>query len=153
MKQLYKSIQSLFKSPETLQLFQQLNFCPPEFIDLYNGQPESPDDFEFTTPALFIDYSISWDKAGTMRLGTLTLEVHILTDPTPETSALVLTSERPVTTDYFNYHAITFTCTISRRRTQVTGITIGDVRLQPDTRDSIETQLSRMSSEKKYIID
>ena len=59
MKQLYKSIQSLFKSPETLQLFQQLNFCPPEFIDLYNGQPESPDDFEFTTPALFIDYSIS----------------------------------------------------------------------------------------------
>ena len=184
MKQLYKSIQSLFKSPETLQLFQQLNFCPPEFIDLYNGQPESPDDFEFTTPALFIDYSISWDKAGTMRPGTLTLEVHILTDPTPETdnltaplsglekvdyyetisdlleglstsetSALVLTSERPVTTDYFNYHAITFTCTISRRRTQVTGITIGDVRLQPDTRDSIETQLSRMSSEKKYIID
>lgn len=83
MKQLYKSIQSLFKSPETLQLFQQLNFCPPEFIDLYNGQPESPDDFEFTTPALFIDYSISWDKAGTMRLGTLTLEVHILTDPNP----------------------------------------------------------------------
>ena len=85
MKQLYNSIQSLFHSPETLQLFRQLNLCPPEFIDLYNGQPESPEDFEFTTPALFIDYSISWDKAGTMRLGTLTLEVHILTDPTPET--------------------------------------------------------------------
>lgn len=169
MKQLYNSIQSLFHSPETLQLFRQLNLCPPQFIDLYNGQPESPEDFEFTTPAIFIDYSISWDKAGTMRLGTLTLEVHILTDPTPETdnlttplsglekvdyyetvsdlleglstsetSALVLTSERPVTTDYFNYHAITFTCTISRRRTQVTGITISDVRLSP--------------KEKKYIV-
>ena len=177
MKQLYNSIQSLFHSPETLQLFRQLNLCPPEFIDLYNGQPESPEDFEFTTPALFIDYSISWDKAGTMRLGTLTLEVHILTDPTPETdnltaplsglekvdyyetistsetSALVLTSERPVTTDYFNYHAITFTCTISRRRTQVTGITIGDVRLHPGTKESIEEQLRHMPPEKIYLID
>lgn len=94
MKQLYKSIQSLFKSPETLPVFQQLNLCPPEFIDLYNGQPESPDDFEFTTPALFIDYSISWDKAGTMRLGTLTLEVHILTDPTPETDNLTAPPQR-----------------------------------------------------------
>ena len=166
MKQLYKSIQSLFKSPETLQLFQQLNFCPPEFIDLYNGQPESPDDFEFTTPALFIDYSISWDKAGTMRLGTLTLEVHILTDPTPETDNLTAPLSGLEKVDYYETisdlleglstsetSAITFTCTISRRRTQVTGITIEDVRLQPDTRDSIETQLSRMSSEKKYIID
>ena len=29
MKQLYNSIQSLFHSPETLQLFRQLNLCPP----------------------------------------------------------------------------------------------------------------------------
>ena len=184
MKQLYNSIQSLFHSPETLQLFRQLNLCPPEFIDLYNGQPESPEDFEFTTPALFIDYSISWDKAGTMRLGTLTLEVHILTDPTPETdnltaplsglekvdyyetisdlleglstsetSALVLTSERPVVTGYFNYHPLTFTCTISRRRTQITDITIGNIWLHSGTKDSIETQLRHMLPEKKYIID
>lgn len=170
MKQLYKSIQSLFKSPETLPVFQQLNLCPPKFIDLYNGQPESPDDFEFTTPALFIDYSISWDKAGTMRLGTLTLEVHILTDPTPETdnltvplsglekvdyyetisdlleglstsetSALVLTSERPVVTDYFNYHVITFTCTISRRRTSILQGIINDIFF--------------FQKEKKYVID
>lgn len=168
MKQLYNSIQSLFHSPETLQLFRQLNLCPPEFIDLYNGQPESPEDFEFTTPAIFIDYSISWDKAGTMRLGTLTLEVHILTDPTPETdnltaplsglekvdyyetisdlleslstsetSALVLTSERPVTTDYFNYHAITFTCTISRRRTATATASIDNVQLSPKKKEYI----------------
>ena len=169
MKQLYNSIQSLFHSPETLQLFRQLNLCPPEFIDLYNGQPGAPEDFEVTPPALFIDYSISWDKAGTMRLGALTLEVHILTDPTPETdnlteplsglekvdyyetisdlleglstsetSALVLTSERPVVTDYFNYHAITFTCTISRRRTQVIGKIINNLQLS--------------SKQKKYIL-
>jgi hypothetical protein len=104
-----------------------------------------------------------------MRLGALTLEVHILTDPTPETdnlteplsglekvdyyetisdlleglstsetSALVLTSERPVVTDYFNYHAITFTCTISRRRTQVIGKIINNLQLS--------------SKQKKYIL-
>lgn len=148
MKQLYQAIQSLFKSPEALRHFQDLNLCPPAFIDLYNAQPEAPESFEFTTPALFLDYSIAWSKSGTMRIGTLTLDVHILTDPSPETdnlseslsglekvdyyeiisnlledlstsetSGLVRTCERPVATDYFNYHTITFTCTISRRHT------------------------------------
>lgn len=150
MKQLYKSIQSLFQQPETIKAFSHQSLLSPAYIDLYNGQPESPDEFEFTTPALFIDYSISWDKAGTMRRGELTVDIHVLTDPTPETdnlsdplsglekidyyetisdlleslstsetSGLVLKSERPITTDYFNYHLLTFTCTISRRRTYV----------------------------------
>lgn len=184
MKQLYQAIQSLFKSSEALRHFQDLNLCPPAFIDLYNAQPEDPESFEFTTPAIFIDYSISWSKAGTMRIGTLTLDLHILTDPTPETdnltdslsslekvdyyetisnlledlstsetSGLVLTAERPVATDYFNYHAITFTCTISRRCTRVTGITIGNVRLHSGTKETIEEQLRYIPSEKKYSID
>ncbi|MDR0363769.1 MAG: hypothetical protein LBH92_01930 [Bacteroidales bacterium] len=34
---------------------------------------------------------------------------------TEETSGLVLSSERPVSTDYFNYHVLVFTCTISRK--------------------------------------
>lgn len=76
MKQLYKSIQQLFRQPETIETFAALNLYAPAFIDLYNGQPESPDDFEFTIPALFLDYSIDWEKAGTMRKGQLTLEVH-----------------------------------------------------------------------------
>ncbi len=160
MKLLYQAIQSLFKSPEALQAFRELNLCPPEFIDLYNAQPEDPESFEFTTPAIFIDYSISWTRSGTTRIGTLTLDLHILTDPTPETdnltaslqglekvdyyetvsnlledlstaetSGLVLTSERPVATDYFNYHTITFTCTISRRRTTTVKSSIDNVRL------------------------
>ena len=148
MKQLYKTIQELFKQPETIQLFRSLNLSPPEYIDLYDGQPEEPERFEFTTPALFIDYAISWERAGTMRKGELSVEVHVLTDPTDETdnlsetlsgmekidyyetisnlledistcetSGLLLKGERPVTTDYFNYHLLTFTCTISRRYT------------------------------------
>ena len=149
MKQLYKTIQELFKKPETISLFRSQNLTPPEYIDLYDGQPEEPDRFEFTTPALFIDYSIAWERAGTMRKGELSIDVHVLTGPTDETdsladnlsgmekidyyetistlledlstcetSRLVLKSERPITTDYFNYHLLTFTCTISRRRTK-----------------------------------
>lgn len=158
MKPLYQAIQALFRQPETLKTFTGQGLCIPEFIDLYAGQPEEPDRFEFTTPALFIDYSIDWERAGTMRRGKLTLEVHVLTDPTDETdnlsdplsglekieyyetvsdlledlatcetSGLVLTGERPVTTEYFNYHLLTFTCTISRRRTRVTPGSINNV--------------------------
>jgi len=36
---------------------------------------------------------------------------------TEETSQLILSDERPVSTDYFNYHILTFTCTISRKIT------------------------------------
>lgn len=169
MKELYQAIQKLFKQQDTIKLFHSKKLLSPEFIDLYDGQTESPESFEFTTPALFIDYSIDWDKAGTMRRGTLTLEVHVLTDPTPEadnlantllgmervdyyetvsdlledvatceTSSLVLKGERPVTTDYFNYHLLTFTCTISRRRTN----------------SSLQGTIDKIATEqKKYVID
>lgn len=104
-----------------------------------------------------------------MRRGELTLEVHVLTDPTPETdnlsptlegiekityyetisnlledlstfetSGLILKQERPITTDYFNYHLLTFYCTISRRRTDISHV--GKI-------EHIVTE------KKKYIID
>jgi len=150
MKELYTTIQNLFSTEATKAVFNEVHLYPPEFIDLYNGQPESPEEFEFTTPALFLDYSINWERSGSMRRGELTLEVHVLTDPTPETdnlppaiegmekityyetisdlledlstsetSGLILKGERPITTDYFNYHLLTFSCTISRRRTDI----------------------------------
>lgn len=165
MKQLYKSIQNVFKQPESIAVFHSLGLAPPEYIDLYNGQPESPDDFEFTTPAIFIDYAIDWDQAGTMRRGKITLELHVVTDPTPEvdnlseplggldkidyyetvsdlleglatgeTSGLVLKSERPIATDYFNYHLLTFTCTISRRRTNLTTSVIDRINVTPQNK-------------------
>lgn len=167
MKELYTAIQDLFKLKETAKVFNGKNLRVPEFIDLYNGQPEEPNEFEFTLPALFIDYSIAWDRAGTMRKGELTVEVHVLAEPgeetdnlndtllgldkvdyyetisdlledlsTSETSKLVLKGEKPVATDYFNYHLLTFSCTISRRRTSVRKEVVENV-----------------SIEKKYIID
>lgn len=168
MKELYTTIQNLFSTEATKAVFRESDLYPPEFIDLYNGQPESPEEFEFTTPALFLDYSINWERSGAMRRGELTLEVHVLTDPTPETdnlppviegmekityyetisdlledlstsetSDLILKQERPITTDYFNYHLLTFSCTISRRRTDISSI---------GSLDNIITQ------KKKYII-
>ena len=169
MKELYTTIQNLFSTEETKAVFEEARLSPPEFIDLYNGQPESPEEFEFTTPALFVDYSINWERSGTMRRGELTLEVHVLTDPTPETdnlppivegmekityyetisdlledlstsetSGLILKQERPVTTDYFNYHLLTFSCTISRRRTDI----------------SLMGKINNIIAErKKYVID
>lgn len=162
MKQLYQAIWQLFHTEEAIKAFTGQNLCPPEYMDLYDGQPEEEEKFEFTVPALFIDYSIAWEKAGTMRKGELTLEIHVLTDPTPETdnltenlrgmekvdyyeiisdlleglstsetSGLVLKSERPVSTDYFNYHLLVFTCTISRRRTYVTEGVILKVDIKP----------------------
>ncbi len=145
MKNLYQAILKTFE--DNPQAFTDGGLQAPLFIDLYDSQPEIPDQFEFMCPAIFLDYSISWEKNGTQRIGTLTLEVHVLTDATPstsnisgrlpeglqkidyyetvvdllegvateETSGLVLASERPVSTDYFNYHMLTFTCTISRK--------------------------------------
>ena len=169
MKELYTTIQNLFSTEATKAVFRESDLYPPEFIDLYNGQPESPEEFEFTTPALFLNYSINWERSGAMRRGELTLEIHVLTDPTPETdnlppviegmekityyetisdlledlstsetSGLILKQERPVTTDYFNYHLLTFSCTISRRRT--------DISLMGKIENVI-------ANRKKYIID
>jgi hypothetical protein len=164
MKQLYKAIQNLFRQNDAISCFEAANLKAPDFIDLYNGQPEAPEEFEFTTPALFIDYSITWDRGGSMRRGELTLEVHVLTAEsedtdnlnaelrgmdkidyyemvsdlledleTCETGKLILKNERPAVTDYFNYHILTFTCTISRRRTQVTESKIGNISVSKKT--------------------
>lgn len=145
MKILYQAILNTLSANK--QAFADAGLQPPVFIDLYDSQPEIPDQFEFICPAIFIDYSIAWEKKGTQRIGTLTVELHVLTDATPETSnisarlpeglkkidyyetvvnliegiateetsALTLYAERPISTDYFNYHLLTFTCTISRK--------------------------------------
>jgi len=147
MKKLYLAVLESMENEENIALFTEEGLTPPVFIDLYDSQPEMPDQFEFMCPALFLDYSVVWGKNGSQRIGTLTLEAHVLTDATPstanisarlpkgldkinyyetvadvlegiateETSGLVLSGERPVSTDYFNYHMLIFTCTISRK--------------------------------------
>lgn len=154
MKILYNAILKAFKTETELyqendpdSLFIGIDAMPPLYIDLYDSQPEMPDQFEgFICPALLIDYSISWERKGNKRVGTISLVAHVLTDAneetsniseqpddlkkidyyetigvilegisTEETSQLILTDERPVSTDYFDYHQLTFECTITRR--------------------------------------
>ena len=154
MKILYEAILKAFETETELynqgderSLFLPIDTSPPVYIDLYDSQPEIPDQFEgFMCPAVFFDYSVDWQKNGELRIGTLSLVCHVLTDAmedttnisglpdglrkidyyetvinvlegisTKETSKLVLSDERPVSTDYFNYHQITFECTISRK--------------------------------------
>ncbi|NDW10938.1 hypothetical protein [Dysgonomonas sp. 520] len=158
MKILYQALLKAFETENDLydndpenSLFRLINAEPPVYIDLYDSQPDMPDQFEgFRCPALFFDYSIDWQKKSAVRIGELSLVVHVVTDAledttnisglpdackkidyyetvinviegiaTEETSQLILSDERPVSTDYFNYHQITFTCTISRK---ITGI-------------------------------
>jgi len=154
MKILYEALLKAFEAEQKLfeensedSLFREIEAEPPIYIDLYDSQPDMPDQFEgFRCPAVFFDYSIAWERNGMQRIGTLSLVVHVLTDAmeettnisglpdgckkidyyetvvniiegiaTEETSQLILSDERPVSTDYFNYHQLTFNCTISRK--------------------------------------
>lgn len=154
MKILYEAIlkamqteADLFLNDPDNSLFAAIDAEPPVYIDLYYSQPEMPDQFEgFRCPAVFIDYSIAWEKKRAQRIGTLSVVAHVVTDAmedttnisglpdgckkidyyetvvdilegiaTEETSQLILSDERPVSTDYFNYHQLTFNCTISRK--------------------------------------
>lgn len=154
MKILYEAIlkafeveNDLYENDKENSLFALIDSEPPVYIDLYDSQPEMPNQFEgFQCPAVFFDYSIAWQKSGLQRIGQLSLEVHVLTDAmeettnisglpdgckkigyyetvvnilegiaTEETSQLILADERPISTDYFNYHQLTFGCTISRK--------------------------------------
>jgi hypothetical protein len=58
----------------------------PVTIDLYAGQPDAPELFNFFTPALFIEYSIEWEHGNRYaKQGKFLLDVHILVDPVPGT--------------------------------------------------------------------
>lgn len=80
MKNLYlKIINTLTANPQN---FQAAGLPPVRHIDIYDAQPENYDHFEFTLPAIFIDYSIAWQPhPGRTKTGNLTLQCHVLTHP------------------------------------------------------------------------
>ena len=54
--------------------FTAAGVLPPQTIDVYMGQPNNPEDFEFTLPAVFIDYSADYDGE------VLDLQLHVVQD-------------------------------------------------------------------------
>lgn len=86
MKNLYLKIIETLENGKDKFLLRGL--APIETIDLYNGQTEHPEDFEFTCPALFIDYRIDWERGGAViKKGVVSLDMHVVTHPGPGTES------------------------------------------------------------------
>lgn len=86
MKNLYLKIIETLENGKDKFLHRGLE--PIETIDLYDGQPEHPEDFEFTCPALFIDYRIDWERGGVeIKKGVVSLDIHVVTHPGPGTES------------------------------------------------------------------
>jgi len=137
MYPIYEALLTKFEAKKVL--FTKNGLIAP-FIDLYQGQPLAPKEFEFTLPALFFDYSIDY------RNNIFTLEAHVIDEFMEETDSvnpkrlegldhlrylaicryiinntsaaglgfkkLKVDSEKPITTDYYYYHQINFQCCI-----------------------------------------
>lgn len=84
MRNLYKNIVEALT--EGREAFVGEDLEPISTIDLYANQPEVPSAFEFTYPAVFVDYKIEWERGGSSRkAGMVTVSLHILTHPMPGT--------------------------------------------------------------------
>ncbi|MDR1865977.1 MAG: hypothetical protein LBR08_10455 [Bacteroidales bacterium] len=129
------------KITETLEAnaeaFTRAGLTPPAVVDVFMGQPDVPQDFEFVLPAVFFDCSADFDGE------TLLIDLHVLTDFMEDTEniapdrnrglyyfrflnvikrclkgmktppvfgPLVPYRETPVRTDFYNYHLLTFRC-------------------------------------------
>ena len=80
MRNLYLKIIEAFENNK--ERFTDAGLLPIETIDLYDGQPDEPNNFEFTCPAIFIDYRIEWERGGSMlKKGVVQIDLHVLTHP------------------------------------------------------------------------
>jgi len=138
MIQLFPKIQDAFDDTDNKALFTNNDLPEIAFVDVYMGQPINPEEFEFTLPAVFIDYNIDWAQGfitvdahvlsefaedsgspfkkkdeGISYLKTLAICRHILTGiKTDYISRLKPLSERPATTEYYHYHILSFQANI-----------------------------------------
>lgn len=75
------------KFEEKKSLFLDAGLKPVLHIDKYRGQPLNPAQFEYyEIPAIFIDWRIQWSKTGKAYDGRLSLDFHVVTDATWDTS-------------------------------------------------------------------
>lgn len=85
MEKFFISVYDAFDAAKPV--FTELDIKPVLHIDKYRGQPVDPTQFEyFELPALFIDWKMSWERAGRTYKGTVNLDFHLLTDATWSTS-------------------------------------------------------------------
>lgn len=80
MKDIFKTICDRVKAGE--QIFQELNLAPIRHFDLFKGQYLNPDQVQpYELPALFYQYSVLWDEAGSnTQKGACTVTIHLELD-------------------------------------------------------------------------
>ena len=78
MKNLYEKLKAKIIDNND---FTTANLKPIKSFEIYKGQYEAPENFElFDTPAIFVDWNISWDKNAKNKTGTLNLNLHIIVE-------------------------------------------------------------------------
>ncbi len=88
------------------QLFVTAGLQPIETLDLYRGQPLNPEAFEFfETPAIFIGWEIRWKREGKTKIGTGSLDVHIVLD-SPFQTGNIFTGYENALKQIFGYELI-----------------------------------------------
>lgn len=139
MEEIYLKILDTFDRQRNL--FGSRGLPAPRTIDVYQGQPDNADIFEFLLPAIFIDWQTAWRRESDQYTGTITIDAHVLMNPeggadsfnfksgagvqyirfvdvvkqclnelaTPASTRLALTLERPVATEYYKYHVLSYT--------------------------------------------
>lgn len=142
METVYKKIVEIFNAHESE--FINRNLRPIRMIDIYMGQPESPEEWEVITPAIFINWHIT--PGAINEPDTLNLDFHVLQEPgagsentsqkldegleylamlkavkyllnklrAENISPLSYDGERPAFTGYFKYHIVSYKCFIDR---------------------------------------
>jgi hypothetical protein len=88
MDLLFEDVIAEFAKAENKAMFTAAAIKPPSIIDFYMGQPEHPEYFEFTLPAIFMDYSIIPTKQGNLWVNAATLSFHCLPEIGPSTSSV-----------------------------------------------------------------
>ncbi len=134
MRELFENIrQILINNPA----FAQNGTLPPATVDMYYNQPGNPDAFEWTFPAVFVDYLLDHDNElayiylhcvsedatetdnlsdnsslGLRYLDYLDTVRQLLTGirTPPVFGSLSPYQDSPVQSAFFHYHLLTFTC-------------------------------------------
>lgn len=140
MDKLYEKIAEVFNN--NASVFTNAGLPAVRQVDIYMGQPDSPEDFEIFLPAVFVDWSITPGGVGEEDL--LQLDFHVVQDPgarsenfsdrltesmeyilinkkvkylvnrlrSDTSTPLTYNGERPRVTPYFKYHVLSYKCLI-----------------------------------------
>ncbi len=140
MDSLYQEIAQVFNDNKSV--FTDAGLPAVRQVDIYMGQPDSPEDFEIFLPAVFVDWSITPGGVGEEDL--LQLDFHVVQDPgarsenfsdrltesmeyilllkkvkylvnrlrSDTSTPLTYNGERPRVTPYFKYHIASYKCLI-----------------------------------------